>query len=433
MAFEINPQSGIGPGQINIKPTDYNTSGGDISQRIRVNIGSKYKEIKLIQKAATVGWNYTFNINPSSVALEPGGSSITVSITSTRQKTINGILVGEVEQIPYSAIHYSGAQFVSVNGNEISAGANNNENTREEVIRFTQSESDNTWDVAISQIANWIYYLDLPGSIFLYHSASIGIGTNQGELYTDSISYRERGDGVRETVPITLEVPSRIISTDLGNGHFRLSTNFDTNLSSLSVQTTSYEVKVIQSGSGKSGSIPLTIQYGYWMSSLGIKDFVANNSYTTESQEILIIPDFSDNLFNEYKSLIMIRLFDSASQRMRYYVNGKTITDINLIVIGFMNRIDPYKDGGRFEIENKQAMLLRFYSGNDIKGEVTSVDYVQILNTPSSRTWLGSPGWSLVGRPPVDITIGELFFEWVDSSVNRSRIMISSKSTIDSL
>ena len=117
MAFEINPQSGVGPGQITIKPTDYNTSGGEISQRIRVNIGGKYKEINLIQKAATVGWNYTFNISPSSITLDPGGSSTTVSITSTRQKIINGILVGEVEQIPYSALHYSGAQFVSVKGN----------------------------------------------------------------------------------------------------------------------------------------------------------------------------------------------------------------------------------------------------------------------------------------------------------------------------
>lgn len=158
MAFEINPQSGVGPGQINIKPTDYNTSGGDISQRIRVNIGGKYKEINLIQKAATIGWNYTFNISPSSVTLEPGGSSTTVSITSTRQKTINGISVGEVEQISYSAIHYSGAQFVSVNGNEISAGANDNTYSRDEVIRFTQEGSGNTWDVSISQAANVHYY-----------------------------------------------------------------------------------------------------------------------------------------------------------------------------------------------------------------------------------------------------------------------------------
>lgn len=158
MAFEINPQSGVGPGQITIKPTDYNTSGGEISQRIRVNSGGKYKEINLIQKAASVGWNYTFNISPSSITLDPGGSSTTVSITSTRQKTINEVLVGEVEQISYSAIHYSGAQFVSINNNEISAGANDNTHSRDEVIRFTQEGSGNTWDVSITQAANIHYY-----------------------------------------------------------------------------------------------------------------------------------------------------------------------------------------------------------------------------------------------------------------------------------
>ena len=279
MAFEISPQSGVGTGQITIKPTDYNTSGGDISQRIRVNIGGKYKEINLIQKAATVGWNYTFNISPSSVTLEPGGSSTTVSITSTRQKTINGILVGEVEQISYSAIHYSGAQFVSVNGNEISAGANDNTYNRDEVIRFTQEGSGNTWDVSISQAANVHYYFSASNP-----SATVDYTTT---TYNPGIeSYRMVGSR-RE------EVGYQLISDT--SGMTANSSNFSFSQNQGKENRTFYG-RAIQNDTGQSISLQVTQEGVPYYSYIGVRFSDLNSGFATTGnlKKIRVTNRYSD-------------------------------------------------------------------------------------------------------------------------------------------
>lgn len=279
MAFEINPQSGVGPGQITIKPTDYNTSGGEISQRIRVNIGGKYKEINLIQKAATVGWNYTFNISPSSVTLDPGGSSTTVSITSTRQKTINGILVGEVEQIPYSALHYSGAQFVSVKGNEISAGANDNTHSRDEVIRFTQEGSGNTWDVSISQAANVHYYFSASNP-----SATVDYTTT---TYKPGIeSYRMVGSRREE---VGYQLVSDTSGMTANSSNFSFSQNTDK-------ENRTFYGRAIQNDTGQSISLQVTQEGIPYYSYRGVRFSDLHSEFATagSSKKIRVTNRSSD-------------------------------------------------------------------------------------------------------------------------------------------
>lgn len=378
MAFEINPQSGVGPGQITIKPTDYNTSGGEISQRIRVNIGGKYKEINLIQKAATVGWNYTFNISPSSITLDPGGSSTTVSITSTRQKTINGVLVGEVEQISYSAIHYSGAQFVSINNNEISAGANDNTHSRDEVIRFTQEGSGNTWDVSITQAANIHYYFSASNP-----SATVDYTTT---TYNPGIeSYRMVGSR-RE------EVGYQLISDTSGmtanSSNFSFSQNTDK-------ENRTFYGRAIQNDTGQSLSLQVTQKGVPYYSYIGTRfnDLNSETATTGTNRKIRVINRFSDFYTADFevadpRGPVKLKALNKEVYTGKFThirISGNfTLSGSNLVLKSLSGIALFFSESG--DIDLNKATLVEDLSDEYVSGDLVFID---INHVGESTQWRG--------------------------------------------
>lgn len=158
MAFNIDKTSGVGPATINIQPSEYNTTGKDINQTIYVEIGGKRQLINLIQRPAALSWKYTFTVEPTSTSIEPGGGSVSLTVKSTKQQLVNGNLVGEEIPLNYTAIHYSGNSFVTIDGTTLRAEANDNTDSRIETIRFTQAESGQVQDIVIEQAANVHYY-----------------------------------------------------------------------------------------------------------------------------------------------------------------------------------------------------------------------------------------------------------------------------------
>lgn len=158
MAFNIDKTSGVGPATINIQPSEYNTTGKDINQTIYVEIGGKRQLINLIQRPAALSWKYTFTVEPTSTSIEPGGGSVSLTVKSTKQQLVNGNLVGEEIPLNYTAIHYSGNSFVTIDGTTLRAEANDNTDSRIETIRFTQAESGQVQDIVIEQAANAHYY-----------------------------------------------------------------------------------------------------------------------------------------------------------------------------------------------------------------------------------------------------------------------------------
>lgn len=158
MAFNIDKTSGVGPVTINIQPSEYNTTGKDINQIIYVEIGGKRQPINLIQRPAALSWKYTFTVEPTSTSIEPGGGSVSLTVKSTKQQLVNGNLVGEEIPLNYTAIHYSGNPFVTIDGTTLRAEANDNTDSRIETIRFTQAESGQVQDIVIEQAANVHYY-----------------------------------------------------------------------------------------------------------------------------------------------------------------------------------------------------------------------------------------------------------------------------------
>ena len=379
MAFEINPQSGVGPGQITIKPTDYNTSGGEISQRIRVNIGGKYKEINLIQKAATVGWNYTFNISPSSITLDPGGSSTTVSITSTRQKTINGVLVGEVEQISYSAIHYSGAQFVSINNNEISAGANDNTHSRDEVIRFTQEGSGNTLDVSITQAANIHYYFSASNP-----SATVDYTTT---TYNPGIeSYRMVGSR-RE------EVGYQLISDTSGMTANRSNFSFSQNTDK---ENRTFYGRAIQNYTGQSLSLQVTQKGVPYYSYIGTRfnDLNSETATTGTHRKIRVTNQYSDFYTADFEvadpsgpvrlKALNKEVYTSKFTHIR--ISGHfTLSGSNLVLKSLLGIALFFSESGDIDLD--KATLVESPSDENVSGNLVFID----INHVGESTQWGGP------------------------------------------
>lgn len=215
MAFNINKTSGVGPATINIQPSEYNTTGKDINQTIYVEIGGKRQPINLIQRAAALSWKYTFTVEPTSTSMDPGGGSVSLTIKSTKQQLVNGNPSGEEIPLNYTAIHYSGNSFVSIDGTTLRAEANDNTDSRIETIRFTQAESGQVQDVVIEQAANVHYYFSagVPSTTVEYDETS----------YDPKIeSYRMVGNR-REEVGYTLYSDSSDMS--VGSTSFSFSKN----------------------------------------------------------------------------------------------------------------------------------------------------------------------------------------------------------------
>lgn len=279
MAFNIDKTSGVGPATINIKPSDYNTTGRDINQTIYVEIGGKRQPINLIQRPAALSWKYTFTVEPTSTSIEPGGGSVSLTVKSTKQQLVNGNLVGEEIPLNYTAIHYSGNSFVTIDGTTLRAEANDNTDSRIETIRFTQAESGQVQDIVIEQAANVHYYFSagVPSTTVEYDDTS----------YDPKIeSYRMIGNR-REEVGYTLYSDSSDMNA--GSTSFSFSknpNNEDRTMRGRAVQNDTNQVINLQV---TQKMLPMWVFRG-----VHFKDYYSSNESINKEHRVIITSRYED-------------------------------------------------------------------------------------------------------------------------------------------
>lgn len=279
MAFNIDKTSGVGPATINIQPSEYNTTGKDINQTIYVEIGGKRQPINLIQRAAALSWKYTFTVEPTSTSIDPGGGSVSLTVKSTKQQLVNGNPSGEEIPLNYTAIHYSGNSFVSIDGTTLRAEANDNTDSRIETIRFTQAESGQVQDVVIEQAANVHYYFSagLPSTTVEYDETS----------YDPKIeSYRMVGNR-REEVGYTLYSDSSDMNA--GSTSFSFSknpNNEDRTMRGRAVQADTNQVINLQV---TQKMLPMWVFRG-----VHFKDFYSSNESISKDYRVIITLRYDD-------------------------------------------------------------------------------------------------------------------------------------------
>lgn len=279
MAFNIDKTSGVGPATINIQPSEYNTTGKDINQTIYVEIGGKRQPINLIQRPAALSWKYTFTVEPTSTSLEPGGGSVSLIVKSTKQQLVNGNLVGEEIPLNYTAIHYSGNSFVTIDGTTLRAEANDNTDSRIETIRFTQAESGQVQDIVIEQAANVHYYFSagVPSTTVEYDDTS----------YDPKIeSYRMVGNR-REEVGYTLYSDSSDMNA--GSTSFSFSknpNNEDRTMRGRAVQNDTNQVINLQV---TQKMLPMWVFRG-----VHFKDYYSSNESINKEYRVIITSRYDD-------------------------------------------------------------------------------------------------------------------------------------------
>lgn len=279
MAFNIDKTSGVGPATINIQPSEYNTTGKDINQTIYVEIGGKRQLINLIQRPAALSWKYTFTVEPTSTSIEPGGGSVSLTVKSTKQQLVNGNLVGEEIPLNYTAIHYSGNSFVTIDGTTLRAEANDNTDSRIETIRFTQAESGQVQDIVIEQAANVHYYFSagVPSTTVEYDDTS----------YDPKIeSYRMVGNR-REEVGYTLYSDSSDMNA--GSTSFSFSknpNNEDRTMRGRAVQNDTNQVINLQV---TQKMLPMWVFRG-----VHFKDYYSSNESVNKEHRVIITSRYDD-------------------------------------------------------------------------------------------------------------------------------------------
>lgn len=279
MAFNIDKTSGVGPATINIQPSEYNTTGKDINQIIYVEICGKRQPINLIQRPAALSWKYTFTVEPTSTSIEPGGGSVSLIVKSTKQQLVNGNLVGEEIPLNYTAIHYSGNSFVTIDGTTLRAEANDNTDSRIETIRFTQAESGQVQDIVIEQAANVHYYFSagVPSTTVEYDDTS----------YDPKIeSYRMVGNR-REEVGYTLYSDSSDMNA--GSTSFSFSknpNNEDRTMRGRAVQNDTNQVINLQV---TQKMLPMWVFRG-----VHFKDYYSSNESINKEHRVIITSRYDD-------------------------------------------------------------------------------------------------------------------------------------------
>ena len=279
MAFNIDKTSGVGPATINIQPSEYNTTGKDINQTIYVEIGGKRQPINLIQRPAALSWKYTFTVEPTSTSIEPGGGSVSLTVKSTKQQLVNGNLVGEEIPLNYTAIHYSGNSFVTIDGTTLRAEANDNTDSRIETIRFTQAESGQVQDIVIEQAANVHYYFSagVPSTTVEYDDTS----------YDPKIeSYRMVGNR-REEVGYTLYSDSSDMNA--GSTSFSFSKNPNNEARTMSGRAVQNDTNQVINLQVTQKMLPMWVFRG-----VHFKDYYSSNESINKEHRVIITSRYGD-------------------------------------------------------------------------------------------------------------------------------------------
>lgn len=279
MAFNIDKTSGVGPATINIQPSEYNTTGKDINQTIYVEIGGKRQPINLIQRPAALSWKYTFTVEPTSTSIEPGGGSVSLTVKSTKQQLVNGNLVGEEIPLNYTAIHYSGNSFVTIDGTTLRAEANDNTDSRIETIRFTQAESGQVQDIVIEQAANVHYYFSagVPSTTVEYDDTS----------YDPKIeSYRMVGNR-REEVGYTLYSDSSDMNA--GSTSFSFSKNPNNEARTMSGRAVQNDTNQVINLQVTQKMLPMWVFRG-----VHFKDIYSSNESINKEHRVIITSRYDD-------------------------------------------------------------------------------------------------------------------------------------------
>jgi hypothetical protein len=133
-----------------------NTTANQRSVVVRATMDTVYKEVTVTQSAYLVEWEYTFTASPTTLSFDALGTAKSITITSYREKYINGSLVeGSRENVSY--IHATSTEHIgTVLGTSISMQENQTTSTRSGQVSYEQNGSNKVIRITCNQAAGTI-------------------------------------------------------------------------------------------------------------------------------------------------------------------------------------------------------------------------------------------------------------------------------------
>ena len=199
-----------------------NTTANQRSVVVRATMDTVYKEVTVTQSAYLVEWRYTFTASPTTLNFDALGTAKSITITSYREKYINGSLVeGSRENVSY--IHATSTEHIgTVLGTSISMQENQTTSTRDGKVSYEQNGSNKVIRITCNQAAGtitqqWVlrevsgfntipatggqvvasvesgYYDVINGTPKTWHNEAPEVDTNPGWISLTSVDYANNG------------------------------------------------------------------------------------------------------------------------------------------------------------------------------------------------------------------------------------------------
>lgn len=399
-----------------------NTTANQRSVVVRATMDTVYKEVTVTQSAYLVEWEYTFTASPTTLSFDALGTAKSITITSYREKYINGSLVeGSRENVSY--IHATSTEHIgTVLGTSISMQENQTTSTRSGQVSYEQNGSNKVIRITCNQAAGTISTRDVlevvdnfgdspavGGSIFglvksgyydvingkdsTWHNVTPTLKSKSSYI-TDVEITKASGDGynIGITLSENTSESSRRASLTLTYGSKEL--DMATTQAGASVAW-SYELKVNNGTQDLNQQVPAKPSgtYSFTISSKRYK--IVNGSVTSQSEDTTwttSIPGSPSWIHVEEQSNTLIVTVDentTTSQRSADIVifqTGSSDTSITLTIEqqaasittrDYIDYVEPIPDGGFSALAQSITVTLQSYRETLINGKVTSKVAVQ--------------------------------------------------------
>lgn len=399
-----------------------NTTANQRSVVVRATMDTVYKEITVTQSAYLVEWQYTFTASPTTLSFDALGTAKSITITSYREKYINGSLVeGSRENVSY--IHAASTEHIgTVLGTSISMQENQTTSTRSGQVSYEQNGSNKVIRITCNQAAGTVSTRDVlevvdnfgdspavGGSIFglvksgyydvingkdsTWHNVTPTLKSKSSYITNVEI-IKASGDGynIGITLSENTSESSRRASLTLIYGSKEV--DMATTQAGASVAW-SYELKVNNGTQDLNQQVPAKPSgtYSFTISSKRYK--IVNGSVTSQSEDTTwttSIPGSPSWIHVEEQSNTLIVTVDentTTSQRSADIVifqTGSSDTSITLTVEqqaasittrDYINYVEPIPDGMFSALAQSITVTLQSYRETLINGKVTSKVAVQ--------------------------------------------------------
>lgn len=125
---------------------------------VRATMGNVYKDVTITQSAYVVTWNYYFTVSPSVLTFASGGEIKYVTVSSYRQKVINGVETTTREDVPWKVVGSSGFHTLR---DKVAADPNLSNGSITGTATYTQEGSNKTVTIDLAQAAPKVNTLTL--------------------------------------------------------------------------------------------------------------------------------------------------------------------------------------------------------------------------------------------------------------------------------